>query len=240
LRIERCRGNRLSALTGVSPGVHPKMAEIASYSPATLEALAQHAGAVIARAGVVAIPTETYYGLGVNPFSHEAVDRLRAVKGREDGKPILVLLGSMTALSSLAEEVSSAASVLMEAFWPGPLTIVLPARSSLPTNLTAGTGRIGVRFSSCQPLCRLLERIGPLTGTSANRAGGPPALTAGAVQQALRDEVDLIIDAGPTPGGLPSTVVEVHDSLRIVREGAIGRLAIETALRQRGFSLKNS
>jgi L-threonylcarbamoyladenylate synthase len=215
------------------------MAAIASYSALTLDALAQQAGEVIARAGVVAIPTETYYGLGVNPFSYEAVDRLRAVKGREDGKPILVLLGSITGLSSLAEEVSSAASVLMEMFWPGPLTIVFPARSSLPTNLTAGTGRIGVRLSSCKPLCTLLDRIGPLTGTSANRAGAPPAQTAAAVQQALHDDVDLIVDAGPTPGGLPSTVVEVHDSIRIVRVGTIERRAIETALRQRGFSLKN-
>lgn len=216
------------------------MAAIASYSSDSLESLSQQVASVIQRAGVVAVPTETYYGLGVNPFDRNAVDRVRAVKRREEDKPILVLLGSMEELSSLTQEVSAAASMLMEMFWPGPLTILFPARSSLPTNLTAGSGQVGIRLSSCRPLCELLQRIGPLTGTSANRAGAQPARTAEAVHQALHDEVDLIIDAGPTPGGLPSTVVDAHDSVRIVREGAIGRTVIEAALRRRGFSLKIS
>jgi L-threonylcarbamoyladenylate synthase len=216
------------------------MPEIASYSSATVESLSQQIAPLIRRGGLVAIPTETFYGLGVNPFDARAVDRVRAVKGRTDGKPILVLLGSIHELSSLAQEVPPASSILIEAFWPGPLTILFPARSSLPVNLTAGTGRIGIRLSSCRPLCELLTRVGPLTGTSANRAGAEPARTAQAVQQALQDEVDLIVDAGPTPGGLPSTVVNVEDSIRIVRQGAIGREVIEATLRKNGFSLKIS
>lgn len=216
------------------------MAPIESYSSATVERLSRQVALVIQRSGLVAIPTETFYGLGVNPFDARAVDRLRAVKGREDEKPILVLVGSVNDLSSFVEHVPPVASILIEVFWPGPLTILFPARASLPLALTAGTGLVGVRLSSCQPLCELLTRVGPLTGTSANRAGAAPARTAEAVQQALGDAVDLILDAGPTPGGLPSTVVHAHDSLRIVREGVIARSVIEARLQQRGFSLKSS
>ena len=183
------------------------------------------------------MPTETYYGLGVDPFNPEAVDRLLALKDRERGKPILVLIGSLEQLSLLVQEVPFAASSLIDAFWPGPLTILLAARPSLPENLTAGTGVVGVRLSSCRPLCEVLQRVGPLTGTSANRSGASPARTAEAVQDTLHDEVDLIIDGGPTPGGLPSTVVEVQASLRIIRDGAISRAALESLLRRRGFSL---
>ena len=195
---------------------------------------------MLQRSGLVAIPTETFYGLGVNPFDARALDRLRAVKGREDAKPILVLVASINDLSAFVEHVPPAASLLIEGFWPGPLTILFPARASLPHALTAGTGLVGMRVSSCRPLCELLARVGPLTGTSANRAGAAPARTAEAVQQALGDAVDLILDVGPTPGGLPSTVVAVHHSLRIVREGALERSVIEARLHQRGFSLNNS
>lgn len=216
------------------------MAPIESYSPSTVERLSRQVASVLQRSGLVAIPTETFYGLGVNPFDARALDRLRAVKGREDAKPILVLVASINDLSAFVEQVPPAASLLIEGFWPGPLTILFPARASLPRALTAGTGLVGMRLSSCRPLCELLTRVGPLTGTSANRAGAAPARTAEAVQQALGDAVDLIFDAGPTPGGLPSTVVDAHHSLRIVREGAIERSVIEARLHQRGFSLKNS
>ena len=213
------------------------MAAIASYSASTVESLAQRVKTVIQRGQVVAIPTETYYGLGVDPFNAEAVERLLAVKGRKDEKPILVLIGSLDQLSSLVQEVPAAVSSLIEAFWPGPLTILFPARPSLPSGLTAGTGRVGVRLSSCRPLCELLKRTGPLTGTSANHTGVPPAQTPEAVQETLHDKVELIVDCGPTPGGLPSTVVEARGSLRIIREGAIGRAALEALLQSRGFSL---
>ena len=139
---------------------------------------------MLQRSGLVAIPTETFYGLGVNPFDARALDRLRAVKGREDAKPILVLVASINDLSAFVEHVPPAASLLIEGFWPGPLTILFPARASLPRALTAGTGLVGMRLSSCRPLCELLARVGPLTGTSANRAGAAPARTAEAVQQA--------------------------------------------------------
>ena len=216
------------------------MAATIAYSAATLDSLSQQVTRVIRQGGVVALPTETYYGLGVNPFDEKAVARLLSVKEREPGKPILILLGSLEQLESCVTEVPPAASVLIEAFWPGPLTLVLPARPALPKNLSAGTGMVGVRLSSCRPLTDLLQRIGPLTGTSANRTGHPPVCTAEAVQEQLRHALDLIVDAGPTPGGLPSTVVEVQASLRIIREGAIAPAALEAALRTRGFFLNVS
>jgi L-threonylcarbamoyladenylate synthase len=216
------------------------MASIIPYSASALDALGQQVRAVLLRGGLVAIPTETFYGLGVNPFDRTALDRLSAVKGRGEGKPILVLVGSPKDLASFAEHVPFAATVLMEAFWPGALTILFPARASVPPALTAGTGRVGIRLSSCRPLLEMLEQVGPLTGTSANRTGTPPAHTAREVELALGAQVDVIIDAGPTPGGLPSTVVEADETLRIVREGAIPRSAIEAALSARGFSLKNA
>jgi L-threonylcarbamoyladenylate synthase len=213
------------------------MAAIIPYEETALETLAQHLTPLIRRGGLVAVPTETFYGLGVNPFDATAVDRLCAVKGRPEGKPILILLDSLQNLMSFADHVPAAAAVLMEAFWPGALTILFPACPSVPRAISADTGRVGVRLSSCQPLRAVLERVGPLTGTSANRTGAPAACTAREVDQALGDEVDVIIDAGPTAGGRPSTVVEAEVTLRIVREGAIERSAIEAALRARGFSL---
>lgn len=215
------------------------MASILVFSSTDLEALSQEVRHVLERGGRVAIPTETFYGLGVNPFDETALQRLSAIKGRPDGKPILVLVSSPRDLALFAEHVPSSAAVLMDLFWPGALTLLFPARSSLPAALTAGTGRVGVRLSSCRPLRVLLERVGPLTGTSANRAGAPPAQTARAVAEAFGADVDVIIDAGSTPGGLPSTIVEADETVRIVREGVISRTAIEEALQARGFSLKH-
>ena len=195
---------------------------------------------IVQRGGIVAVPTETFYGLGVNPFDPDALARLAAVKGRPPSAPILVLVTALHDLSLFALQVPEAASILIDAFWPGALTILFPARPSVPSAVTGGSGRVGLRLSSCQPLRELLDRVGPLTGTSANRTGAAPARTAREVQDSLGHDIDAILDAGPTPGGLPSTVVETDDGLRIIREGAIPRAAIETALQRGGFSLKKS
>jgi L-threonylcarbamoyladenylate synthase len=216
------------------------MPAIIPFAATALAQVAHQVQPILTRGGIVAVPTETFYALGVNPLDGAAVDRLYAVKGRPAGLPILVLVGARRDLSLFATHVSPAASVLMESFWPGPLTILFPARASLPNALTGGTERIGIRLSSCAPLRQLLERVGPLTGTSANRTGAPPACTASDVQAALGGEVDAIIDAGPTPGGLPSTVVEADEGLRVVRIGAIAEQTLEAALFARGFSLKKS
>lgn len=213
------------------------MAAFAPYTASDLPRLSQAVNRIVQDDGIVAVPTETYYGLGVNPFSERAVDRLLRLKGRSDGKPILVLIGQRGQLTTLVQDIGPAATLLMDTFWPGPLTILFTAHPSLPSNLTAGTETVGVRWSSCEPLVALLELIGPLTGTSANPAGGAPAQTASQVQEALGQGIDLIIDAGSTTGGPASTVVDARGAVRVVREGAVTRQMLQNVLQTRGISL---
>jgi len=213
------------------------MSEILPYVAGDVLQLLNRVKQVVADGGIVAVPTETYYGLAVNPFDQQAVDRLLRIKGRAEGKPILVLIGNPGQLSMLVQEVSRAAALLMEKFWPGPLTILFTAAPLLPNNLTAGTGTIGVRFSSCSPLTELLTVTGPLTGTSANRAGDSPAQDASRIQESLGQDIALIIDAGPTPGGPPSTVIDARKTVRVIREGAVTRQMLSNVLQTEGISL---
>lgn len=202
-------------------------------TPPGLEEIRRIIGAV----GVLAIPTETYYALGASPFSDAAIAKIGQIKGRPEGKPILVLLADPSAVEPLVADLPAAAEILMRRFWPGPLTIVLPARRSLPTALTAGSGTIGVRQPDHALLLELLAAVGPLTGTSANRSGDPPAQTAEAVRAVLGGEVDMIVDGGMTPGGLSSTVVSAVGPVHVLREGRITRQAIAAALADSGVRL---
>ncbi len=213
------------------------MATIEPYALSDLSRLAPRLRSLIQHGGIVALPTDTYYGLGGNPFNEAAVDRLFQIKGRADGKPILVLIGNRAQLPLFTNEISSVATLLMDSFWPGPLTILFPAHPSLPRNLTAGTETVGIRLSAYRPLTELLASIGPLTGTSANRSGASPAQTAQQVQQELGGTVDLILDAGATAGALPSTVVDAGDPVRVIREGAVSRQMIQNVLQTRHISL---
>ena len=214
------------------------MSEILPYNADDVHRLSDQVKQAVARGGIVAVPTETYYGLGVNPFDPQAVDRLVRIKGRPDGKPILVLIGNRGQLSMLVQEVSRTAKFLMDKFWPGPLTILFTAAPSLPSNLTAGTGTIGVRCSSCGPLAALLAVTGPLTGTSANRAGESPAQYASQVQDRLGQDLSLIVDAGPTPGGPPSTIIDARETVCVIREGAITRQMLQDLLQTDGILLR--
>ena len=215
----------------------PAMATIERYEASTVPVLADRARRVLGEGGVIALPTESFYGLGVAPFDEQALAKLRLVKGRSEGKPILVLIGDEAQLGVFVRNSPPAATVLMNAFWPGPLTIVFPAAVGLPDAVTAGTNSVGIRLSAWHPLRDLLRRLGPVTGTSANREGIPPPTTANEVQDSLGDALDLIIDAGPTPGGRPSTVIDVRGPIRIIREGAIERGAIVAQLAAHGLHL---
>ncbi|MFN3682040.1 MAG: L-threonylcarbamoyladenylate synthase, partial [Nitrospira sp.] len=210
------------------------MTTVLPYGTIPEAVLCEEMARVIARGGMVGVPTETFYGLAVNPFDPLAVTRLIHAKGRADGKPILVLIGEQAQLTQVTDSITPAAARLMEAFWPGPLTILFPAKPSLPAVLTAGTGTIGVRLTSCLVLQGLLRSVGPVTGTSANRSGAPPATTAAQVVEAMGETVDLIIDGGPTPGGAPSTVVEIQESVRIVRKGAVPKSLLQQVLQPHG------
>lgn len=215
----------------------PAMATIERYSASTIPVLADRVRCLLGNGGLIALPTESFYGLAVAPFDEQALARLWQVKGRSDGKPILVLIGEPSQLEPFVRSVPPAATVLMNAFWPGPLTIVFPAAPGLPDTVTAGTGSVGLRLSAWQPLVELLRRVGPVTGTSANREGLLPSRSAEEVQRSLGDAVDLIVDAGPTPGGKPSTVIDVQGPIRIIREGAIAGDIIENQLASHGMHL---
>jgi len=188
---------------------------------------------VVRGGGVIAFPTETFYGLGVDPFNVQAVRRLYDLKGRSpQTSPILVLIRSRDELQALVSEITPAAERLMQAYWPGPLTLVFRAAAAVPAVLTAGTGTIGVRLSAYADVQQVLEVVGgPLTGTSANRTGQPPATTADDVERAFGAEIDLIVNGGPTPGGLPSTVVDTTVSPpRLIREGRVSQAALRVVL----------
>jgi len=181
--------------------------------------------------GIIAFPTETSYGLGVDPFNEEGVKRLFSLKCRSLDKPLPLLVGNMAMVRSLTTVTSPLAEKLIKKFWPGPLTLIFEAAPEAPALVTAreeGRRSIGLRISP-HPLCqRLLQALGrPLTATSANTARMPPALDAIEVEEYFDGSVDIIIDSGRLEGGPPSTVVDARgDEPLFLREGAIGRAHI--------------
>ncbi|MDZ7641208.1 MAG: L-threonylcarbamoyladenylate synthase [Desulfurivibrio sp.] len=204
-------------------------------------ALLTKAAAVIAAGGVVAFPTETYYGLAVDPFNAAALQRLFTVKQRPDDKPILTLVAERQMLSRLVSRVPAPYEGLMDAFWPGPLTLIFAARPELPPDLTAHSGTVGVRISS-HPTARALAAAcgGPITATSANLSGRPAAVSAAEVAAQFTAGIDLILDGGSTPGGVGSTLVGlVNDELQVLREGVVPgwRLTAHREKKDGGFAV---
>jgi L-threonylcarbamoyladenylate synthase len=181
------------------------------------------AAAALQRGEIVAYPTETFYGLGVNALDELALARLRQLKGRGD-KAISVIVGGGSMdemLASLCKTVSPAAKRLMRRYWPGPLTLVMPARRGLPAPLVAD-GFVAVRESP-HPTARALVAAfgGPITATSANLAGGVPATTPEAVEEVFEGRC-RILHGGPTTGGAPSTIVRVRGNrLEMLRRGVL-------------------
>lgn len=181
----------------------------------------KQAVAVIKGGGVVAFPTETYYGLAVDPFNEKALQRLFLLKKRPESNPILVIIPDHATLPQL---VSSVPSCLLPfiALWPAPLTLVMPSLDSLSTSLTAGTNTVGVRISA-HPVAQLLvkECQQPITATSANISGYKPCCSPVAVRQSLAN-VDFVINGGETPGGKASTLVgEKNNRPFLYRDGAL-------------------
>lgn len=184
--------------------------------------------------GVIAYPTETFYGLCVDPFNPEAVDKLFRLKGRPEKSPITVIISGPAMLKDVADEVPPAAVTLMDEFWPGPLTIIFKAASSVPPVLTAGTGTIGVRVSGSPVATRLSKRLSsPITATSANPSGKRPPEEASEVLKYFDGSIDILIDGGRLSGELPSTLIDMTGKEpRIVREGRIPVEDIMKALRR--------
>jgi L-threonylcarbamoyladenylate synthase len=185
---------------------------------------------LLRRGGLLAYPTETFYGLGALASCRPALARLSAAKLRPAGKPLPVIVGRREDLTGLVALVEPVAERLAERFWPGPLTLVLPAVSGLPGEITEA-GTVAVRVPG-SPLARALAGLsgGPVISTSANPSGATPPVRADDLDPALVRHLDAVLDAGPVPGGLPSTIVAIEAGrLRLVRAGAVSWHAVLAA-----------
>jgi L-threonylcarbamoyladenylate synthase len=187
---------------------------------------------ILIAGGVIAYPTETFYGLGVDATNENAIRKIYALKGRNFSSPISVIIAKEEELHPLVQEVPIVAQNLIKAFWPGPLTIVFKASAETLPILTAGTGKIGVRISSHKGATAIAQKLGrPLTATSANLSGAPECSSAYEVNMQIGNKIDAIVDLGKTTGGKGSTIIDVTVSTpQILREGVINRLLIDKCL----------
>lgn len=187
------------------------------------------AASIIREGGVVAFKTDTLYGLGVDPLNSAAVQRLKQVKGRDDRKPILVLISDESQLSRFTTPGSLTFEKAIMAFWPGPLTIVTRARPGVPIEITAGTETIGLRLPIVDSVRDFIRQCGgALTATSANLAGKQPSRNVFELMNQFPEGIDLIVDSGEVTATEPSTVLDITSSpVRLIREGVISRNTIQ-------------
>lgn len=180
---------------------------------------------VLLSGGIVAYPTETFYGLAVDATNEHAIRRLFLLKKRDIDSPVLILIPSKDMIGQYAAHISSLALRLMEDFWPGGLTIIFEAGPTISSLLTAGTGKIGIRLSSHPVATGLAMAIGvPITGTSANISGETACVDAKEVSNAFSTGINLILDGGKTQGGKGSTILDItEDPPKILREGIVTR-----------------
>jgi L-threonylcarbamoyladenylate synthase len=202
------------------------------------QAALERAAEVIACGGVVAFLTDTFYGLGADPFNREALSRINELKGR-DGKPILVVLSDAEEAERFILKRSKLFDAITERHWPSALTLVIGAKPEVPEELTAGTGTVGLRLPDDEGVRAFIRACGgALTATSANLAGEPPARTIEDVARYFPTELDLIVDRGRAPGDKPSTVLDVSgSSVRLLREGAVSREELQRTLQTVGIKI---
>ena len=207
------------------------MLQILKIDPgASLKGHTKRIRGILKDGGIISFPTDTYYGLGVNPFNEKAIRRIYKIKSRKNDKPLLILVATETQVDQLTQSRSQVANRLIQKFWPAPLTLIFNAVPETPDILTAKTGKVGIRFPRNEWTCRLIQAAGcPLTGTSANRNNGTNLRTAQEVSQIFGNEIDLIIDPGPAPGGKVSTLLDTTVSPPVIlRHGAITQQEIES------------
>jgi len=193
----------------------------------------RYAASFLTRGSVLAIPTDTFYGLAADPFNLSAVDEIYKVKGRPETRALPILVRSLEQAMQLAREVPQNFLKLAQTFWPGALTLVVDAANRLPLKVTANTGKVALRWPKNEVACRLIEEFdGPITGTSANISGFPSCASAEQVMKQLGGRLSLILDTGETGAMLGSTIVELRGGAwKIIREGAIPVAEIEKAMK---------
>ena len=196
------------------------------------ETVLSRAAEILVQGGVIAYPTETFYGLGADATNEKAIRKIYDLKGRNFNNPLSVIIAGEENLYPLVDEVPACALKLMQSFWPGPLTIVFRASAKILPILTAQTGKIGVRISSHPGAMAIAQKLGrPLTATSANLSGAAEGSTAFDVAAQIGNKIDAIVDLGKTAGGLGSTIIDVTaNPPQILREGVINRLSISKYL----------
>ena len=186
--------------------------------------------------GVVALPTDTFYGLAVDPVNLHAVEQIYQIKTRQKQKPLSLLIASLTQAYELGRETDPMLDKLAERFWPGPLTLIVRAGSKLPLRSTANTGNVALRVPDAAIPRAVVERFGlPITATSANLQGASECTSAHCVRDQIGDRIPLIIDGGPTGHTQPTTIVDLslgNGRWEIPREGAISAQEIIDALRR--------
>ncbi len=178
---------------------------------------------VLKQDGMIVYPTETFYGLGVNAVSPDAIQKIYVVKGRDKDKPLSVVISEQEMLSALVAEIPVSFEALAKNFWPGPLTMVFKASLNIPPELVGSTGTIGIRLPAVPWIWTLIDLTRfPLTATSANLSGEKETADPDTVIRTFAGKVELILDAGETPGSLPSTVLDLTgETPRVLREGVI-------------------
>lgn len=179
--------------------------------------------AVLRRGGVLSLPTETFYGLAVDAFNDDALLRINDLKGKPRGSPMLLLLADPGQIEQVAGTLPAAFKTMADTFWPGPLSLVIPANPRVSREVTGARGTVGVRVPGLALPRRVAAVLGhPITGVSANRTGLPPCRTALEVSHVFPEGVEMILDGGPSTGGAPSTVLDLTTPRpRVLREGAI-------------------
>jgi L-threonylcarbamoyladenylate synthase len=180
--------------------------------------------------GLVAFPTDTVYGVGCLAFNEQAIESIYAAKDRPMEKAIPILIGDATDVIQIAEEIPMFAMRLIARFWPGPLTVLVPKKPALPEAISA-TSTVGVRVPDHDIARALLRLAGPMAVTSANISGQPSPTTADQVFAQLNGRIALIIDGGPTRGGIPSTLVDcTREEIEVLREGPISKEQLLNAI----------
>lgn len=210
----------------------PQILKVDSSDPDSWENIISKTRKVLRGGGVIAFPTDTFYGLGADPYNKGAVEKIYDIKDRERDKPLLLLVDSFKKFDDLVEKPSEAGIKLIESFWPGPLTLLFKPKHSINKNITANL--IAIRQPGSSTTLKFLSALEhPLTAPSANISGDSPKTSAQQVIDNLGDKVDLILDGGTCPGGKPSTLVDTTTTpIRLVRSGAISFEKIKTTLNQ--------
>lgn len=208
--------------------------EILKINPTQPEAsLVTYAAEQIKKGNVICVPTDTFYGLAVDPYNLRSVDKVYEIKDRARHKPLSLLIESIEQAELLAAPLPDEFYLLAEKFWPGPLTIIVKASPRLPLRVTAHTGNVAMRIPAAEIPLAIVRTAGvPITATSANLSGAAESTTAQAVKEQLSDRVPIIVDGGTTPHNQPTTIVNLAEDggWKLLRDGAVPVQAIEDVL----------